>query len=203
MKRANLILLIDSSASIKGKKPGTLVDAAQNIIQMFQSLSASNSSFEGYIGAMSFGGDVAFFPLKRAADFTLIETEFKGETRMGAMYTTLSKELLSSDVLSSTGDYKNILVLLSDGGATDVFSDGFIEILSNPAFINSRRIAVSIGDRVNNQVLASFCSLTTDLFKAEDIEPANEVLMSTIDKLVSPKPSLQYERHSANDSEWD
>ncbi len=203
MKRANLILLIDSSASIKGKKPGVLVDASQNIIQMFQSIVSSNSDFDGYIGAIRFGGDVAFYPLKQAADFTLIETDFKGDTRIGAMYKILSKELSSSEVLSSTGNYKNIIVLLSDGGATDVFSDGFIEILSNPAFINSRRIAVSIGDRINKQVLASFCSLTTDLFKAEDIELVNDVLMYTIDKLVSPKPTLKYERRSSNDSEWD
>lgn len=203
MKRANLILLIDSSASIKGKKPGAMVDAAQNIIQMFQSLSSTNSGFEGYIGAMSFGGDVSFYPLKRAADFILIETEFKGDTRMGAMFKTLSEELSSSDLLSSTGDYKNILVLLSDGGATDVLSEGFIEILSNPAFINSRRIAVSIGDKVNKQTLSSFCTLSSDLYRAEDIEPVNDVLRYTIDKLVSPKLTLHYERRSANGSEWD
>lgn len=203
MKRVNLILLIDSSASIKGKKPGALVDAAQNIIQMFQSLNSSNNGFEGFIGAMSFGGDVAFYPLKRAADFVLIETEFKGDTRMGAMFRTLSKELSSSDLLSSTGDYKNILVLLSDGGATDVLSEGFIEILSNHAFINSRRIAVSVGNRVNKQTLSSFCTLSSDLFGAENIEPVNDVLRYTIDKLVSPKPSLHYERRPVNGSEWD
>ena len=203
MKRANLILLIDSSGSIKGNKPGVLVDAAQNIVQMFQSICASDNSFDGYIGALSFGGDVSFFPLKRASDFTLIEAEFNGETRMGSMYKTLSDELSSSELFSSTGDYKNIIVLLSDGGATDVSSDGFIEILRNPAFIHSKRIAVSIGDRVNKQELSAFCTLSTDLFKAEDIEPVNDVLRNTVNKLVSPKPSLQYVRRSANDSEWD
>ena len=203
MKRANLILLIDSSTSIKGKKIGALVDATQNIIQMFQSLSSSNNCFDGYIGAMRFGGDVAFFPLKRAEEFTLNETEFNGDTRMGEMFKTLSEELSSSDVFSSTGDYKNILVLLSDGGATDILYDGFLEILRNPAFIHSRRLAVSIGDRVNRQTLAAFCSLTTDLFKAEDIEPVNEVLRYTIDKLVLPKPTLQYKHPVANGSDWD
>lgn len=203
MKRVNLILLIDSSASIKGKKPGALVDAAQNIVQMFQAISSSNDQFEGYIGALSFGAEVSFFPLQRAKDFTIIETEFKGETKMGAMFSTLSHELSSSEKLSSTGDYKNILVLLSDGGATDLLSGGFVEVLRNPAFIHSRRIAVSVGDRINRRLLSSFCTLTTDLFRAEDIEPVNDVLRYTIDKLVSPKPSLKYERKKPNDSEWD
>ena len=203
MKRANLILLIDSSSSIKGKKPGALVDAAQNIVQMFQSISSSNDKFEGYIGALSFGSDVSFFPLQKAKDFTLIETDFKGETKMGAMFRKLSHELSSSEKLSSEGDYKNILVLLSDGGATDPRTEGFIEILRNPAFIHSRRIAVSIGDRVNKWLLSSFCTLSSDLFKAEDIEPVNEVLQYTIEKLVLPKPTLKYERKRAGDSEWD
>ena len=203
MKRANLILLIDSSYSIKGKKPGALVDAAQNIVQMFQAICSSNGQFEGYIGAMSFGSDVLFFPLQKANDFTLIETEFKGVTQMGAMLSALSRELSSSVVLSSTGDYKNILVLLSDGGATDLFADGFIEALRNPAFIHSRRIAVSVGDRVNNELLYSFCTLSSDLFKAEDIEPVNDVLRYTIDKLVSPKPELKYEHKTVSESDWD
>ena len=203
MKRVNLILLIDSSSSIKGKKPGALVDAAQNIVQMFQAICSSNSLFEGYIGAMSFGSDVSFFPLQKAKDFTLIETEFKGETQMGAMLSTLSQELSSSEKLSSTGDYKNIIVLLSDGGATDLLSDGYIEILRNPSFIHSRRIAVSVGGRVNRGLLSSFCTLSTDLFRAEDIEPVNDVLRYTINKLVSPKPTLKYERKKPNDSEWD
>lgn len=203
MKRANLILLIDSSSSIKGKKPGALVDAAQNIVQMFQAISLSNDQFEGYIGAMSFGLDVSFFPLQKAKDFTLIETEFKGDTQMGAMLSTLSQELSSSEKLSSTGDYKNILVLLSDGGATDLLSDGYLEILRNPAFIHSRRIAVSIGDRVNRGILSSFCTMESDLFKAEDIEPVNDVLRYTIDKLVSLKPTLKYVQKKQNDSEWD
>ena len=203
MKRANLILLIDSSSSIKGKKPGALVDAAQNIVQMFQAISLSNNEFEGYIGAISFGSNVSFFPLQKAKDFTLFETEFKGETQMGAMLSTLSQELSSSEKLSSTGDYKNILVLLSDGGATDLLTDGYVEVLRNPAFIHSRRIAISIGDRVNRGLLSSFCTFSFDLFKAEDIEPVNDVLRYIIDKLISPKPTLKYERKKPNDSEWD
>lgn len=180
-----------------------MVDAAQNIVQMFQAICLSNSQFEGYIAAMSFGSDVSFFPLQKAKDFTLIETEFKGETKMGAMLSTLSQELSSSEKLSSTGDYKNILVLISDGGATDLLTDGYVEVLRNPAFIYSRRIAVSIGDRVNRGILSSFCTLPSDLFKAEDIEPVNDVLRYTIDKLISPKPTLRYVRKSASDSEWD
>lgn len=199
----NLILLLDTSSSIKEKKPGALIDAAQNIIQMFQSLCSLNKGFEGYIGSMCFGEEVAFFPLKQAADFTLVDTDFKGDTRMGLLFKTLSEELSSSYLLSSTGDYKNILVLLSDGGITDVLSDGFIDVLNNPAFINSRRIAVSVGNRINKAVLSSFCSFSSDLFKAEDIEPVNEILRYTIDKLVLPKPSLQYERRLTNDTEWD
>ena len=203
MKRANLILLIDSSASIKGKKLGALVDAAQNIIQMFQSLNYSNSNFVGNIGAISFDEDVSAFSLKPANDFTLIERDFKGVTHMGAMYMTLSKELSSSIAFSSVGDNKNILVLFSDGGATDIFSDGFVEILRNQAFINSRRIAVSVGDRINRQVLSSFCTFSSDLFRAEDIEPVNAILRYTIDSLVMPKPTLDYRPRIENDSEWD
>lgn len=203
MKRANLILLIDTSSSIKGKKLGALENAGQNIVQMFQSICAKNNQFDGYIGAMSFGDDVSFFPLQKASDFTLIEIEFKGMTNMGAMLKILSEELSSNEVFSSIGDYKNIIVLLSDGGATDIHSDGFLDILRNPAFINSRRIAVSTGERVNKSVLSSFCTLSSDLFKAEEIELVNEVLRYTIDKLVSPKPSLRYERKIAKDSEWD
>lgn len=203
MKRVNLILLLDTSSSINGKKPGALIDASQNIVQMFISICESTVNLDGYIGAITFGRDISFFPLERAKDFTLVENEFNGTTQMGGMLKTLSEELSSSDVFTSVGDYKNIIVLFSDGGITDFSSDGYLSILRNPAFINSRRIAVAVGNRVNMHILSSFCTLSTDVFKTEDIEDVNDILRYTINTLVSPKPSLKYERHDSGDTEWD
>lgn len=203
MKRVNLILLIDSSSSIKEKKLGVLVDATQNIVQMFQAICDSNPEIDGYIGSLTFNDNDLPVP-KRVDEFEMVEPEFRGETRLGTMFKTLSMGLLSSVQFSSVGDYKNILVLLSDGGATDIFSDGFVEILQNPAFINSKRISVSIGDRINSQILSSFCTLSTDLFNAENIEPVDKVLKDVVHKFVSPKTSLKYERpRPVGDSEWD
>lgn len=204
MKRANLILLIDSSSSIKEKKIGAMEDAVLNIVQMFQALCSSNDQVEGYIGAMTFGSAASLHPLQNAEGYIYPGTVSKGETQMGAMLQRLSRELLvPCEELSSTGDYKNILVLLSDGGATDILSEGYVEALRNPSFVNSRRIAVSVGDRVNTRMLSSFCTLSCDLFKAEDIEPINDVLRSTIETLVSPKPTLRFVRKRQFGEDWE
>ncbi len=200
----NLILLLDCSSSMKDQKRGALTDAAINLIQMFQSEAYSHNEVRGWIGAMTFGGEIDFYPLKPAKDFTLTDPECKGRTKMGEMFAALSEELSTNQVFSSTGDSKNILVLISDGGAADVLSDGFRQALRTPEFINSRRISISIGPNVDNSLLSSFCTFAEDIFTSSHIESAMEIIRYTINKLVSPKPSLKYEPHKIGETfDWD
>ncbi len=203
-KVVNLILLLDCSSSMKEQKLGSLTDTALNLVQIFQSEVSMRNEVEGHIGAMAFGEDILFYPLKTAMDFSLTEPKCKGCTKTGKMFTVLSEELSANPVFSSTGDNKNILVLISDGGTTDVLSDGFEKALRTPAFINSRRISISIGPNVDKLLLSSFCTFSEDVFTPNHVESAKEVIRYTINKLVSPKPSLKYEsRKIGGTSDWD
>ncbi len=203
-KIINLILLLDCSSSMKERKRGALTDTAINLVQMFQSEVSMHNEVDGQIGALAFGDDIVFYPLKSAKDFTLTDPEYNGRTKMGEMLAILSAELSANPIFSSTGDNKNILVLISDGGATDALSDGFEKALRTPAFINSRRISISIGPNVDNLFLSSFCTFSEDVFTSNHVESAKEVIRYTINKLVSPKPSLKYEsRKVGGTSDWD
>lgn len=203
MKRINLILLLDASSSIRGTKPGILSDAANNLIQMFQTLTGICPGLEANIGALHFGDRVVSTSLCPAKNFVLEDLEFIGTTQMGAMFKVLSDELSTNPLLSSLDNTRTIIALLSDGVATDVLSDGFQVLLSNPAFIASRRIAVAIGESVYLPLLSSFCTLTSDIYTAIRIEDVGIVMRQTISSLVGPKPSLKYERKTKSLSEWD
>lgn len=203
MKIINLILLLDASSSIRGTKPGILSDATNNLIQMFQTLTCAYPGLEANIGALRFGDRVISTPLCSANSFVLEDMEYTGTTQMGAMFNVLSNELSSNPLFSSQNNTRTIIALLSDGVATDVLSDGFKVLLSNPIFIASRRIAVAIGECVYLPLLSSFCTLSSDVYTAISIEEVGIIIRQTISSLLGPKPSLKYERKTKTLSEWD
>lgn len=201
MKQINLILLIDYSSSIQGKKQGILADMILNITQMFQSIISSNGEIGGYIGGICFGKEIDFIPLKPMDNFKLEERQFQGSTPMGEMFHILSEELSKNSVFQSSGDVRNIIVLLSDGVATDLNSNGFMELLGNRSFSNSTRIAVAIGEHVDKETLTAFCNLSKDVYKASDVESIGDVIRQMVHSLTMPKISLKYERREKGD--WD
>lgn len=86
--------------------------------------------------------------------WTDIEAEPQGLTSMGAALTELAREL-TPERLGSRG-FPPVLVLVSDGEASDNYKEGIKAIMAQPWGKRAARVGIAIGRTADRQALAEF-----------------------------------------------
>lgn len=171
-----LFFLIDTSASMSGKKIQSVNDAIENVLPIIGEISDENPDAEINIAAMKFstGADWVYNEPKEAKDFIWQTVSPEALTSLGEACRELSRKLSRTNgfMPTSTGSgyYAPAIILLSDGGPTDDFQGGLKVLKENSWFKNAIKVAIAIGNDADENVLKDFTGSPEAVIKVHNID---------------------------------
>lgn len=178
-----VFLLIDSSGSMDGYKIDTVNVAIKDMLASFRSLQNPKGIIKLAIITFSSDTILQIKPLSTIKDTDSYYLAARGNTPMGKAFSFLD-ELLKDDSIISNRDYAPTIVLISDGLPTDCPNfasissneefklwEDFEKLRSNPRYIVSLKLAMGIGDDVDNRILKAFIAdEKIPIFKASNTQ---------------------------------
>lgn len=155
-----LIFLVDTSGSMEGEKIGQLNDAIENTLPEVGEISANNADGEIKIAVLDFSTDVNWlYPEPISAEqFTWQNLEAGGLTSMGEAFKELNKQLSQTTgfMKEASGSFAPVIILVSDGEPTDDYKHALEKLKTNNWYKAAVKVALSIGDDGNKDILAEF-----------------------------------------------
>jgi len=155
-KRAlKIYWLVDVSGSMAGDKIATVNRAIRACIDPLKDAAEDNHEAQMYVRAMKFSTGAEWHTSETEIEkFVWYDLDIDGWTDTGAALRLMGKEL------SNFGQraLPPVIILMSDGEATDDYEGGINELLSHRWGKKAVRIAIAIGDDANIAELSKFCS---------------------------------------------
>lgn len=189
-----VIVLADISGSmVSDGKIQALNAALQDMVKAFAGQSRIRAEIQ--VGLITFGGDAAkaHLPLAPAHQIARFENlQAEGRTPMGHAL-ELATALLEDKELIPSRAYRPVLVLVSDGMATDDWKQAFANLQASERAQKATRLAMAIGSDADEVMLKAFTNdPEAPLFKANNARDIHSffhaVTMSVTVKSQSPNP---------------
>lgn len=162
----HFIWLLDGSTSMAGEKIQSLNFAVADAIPEMRQAATKNASARVVVRALKFATDVKWVlpngELSDDAPEAIPLGEFKwadyvkadGETAMGEAFQRTAAEF---EKLSGKGRFfPPVIILVTDGYATDDFEAGLARLLDNPLGKAATRLAIGVGNDVDFASLEKF-----------------------------------------------
>lgn len=152
----DMIYMIDVSGSMYGQKIQAVNNAMQELERTLRDEAKKNPNAQVYVRVLTFGGDCAKWHLgnrTKVEDFKYDDINYvAGCTPMGSAF-----ELLDDAIkMLPNRCYKPMIVLLSDGEPTDDYEQPLQKLLSSNRAKNAVKIAISIGQDADDNMLSEF-----------------------------------------------
>ena len=153
----HFIWIVDSSGSmsIDGKMQ-ILNNSIHEVIPHMKKVADENPNAEVFVRSLQFSSGAKWHisqptPLD---DFKWVDIKADGVTDMGKAFSMLAEQLKIPPMVDRA--LPPVLVLLSDGHPTDDYNKGLNELMAQPWGKKSVRIAISIGQDADDEVLQKF-----------------------------------------------
>lgn len=195
-----LFYLVDTSASMRGSRIGTLNSAMEETIPLLKEVAAANDDAMIKVAILQFSSGCQWItpepgPVELDA-LTWNDLSAEGITDFGAALLELDQKLSRNAYLKSqTGAYAPVILLISDGAPTDNWEKGLIKIRNNNWFKHAIKIAIDIESGVEKSVLEAFTGNSEAILDAKN----TAVLKKMIHK-VSVRAS-EFQSHSKETSD--
>ena len=149
----HFIWILDTSGSMTGERIQSLNYAIKEAIPSLRDTARGNPNAEVLVRAVTFSSGARWHVAAPTpvVDFTWSDVSAEGVTDMG---TALS--LVAAQMSLPPHSLPPVLVLVSDGWATDNFDAGLQRLLDEPWGKRSIRLAIAIGRDADLEVLTSF-----------------------------------------------
>lgn len=174
-----LFFLADTSGSMSGNKIGALNDAITNIMPMISEISNTNPDAEIKVAALQFSSGTSWLydEPKSASDFIWQDQKAGGLTSLGEACIQLEKVLHRDGFMkSASGSYAPVVILLSDGGATDDYDKGIEKLKLNNWFKAAIKIAIAIGEDCDKDELKKFTGNLEAVIEVHNIEALKQII---------------------------
>jgi uncharacterized protein YegL len=152
-----LFFIVDTSGSMEGTKIGEVNNAIREVIPELKDVGGSDVDLK--IACLKFSNGCEWMhpaPVS-AENFQWVNVLADGVTDLGATCRELNKKMSRNAFLSApSASVAPVLLLMSDGDATDDYGGGLEELRKNNWYQNSIRVAIAIGDDANKEELAKF-----------------------------------------------
>ena len=149
--------LVDTSYSMSGEKIATVNRAIKACIQPLKDAAEDNPEAKMFVRAMKFSVGAAWHTSETPIeDFIWYDLDTNGYTDTGAALRLMSDEL-SMEKMGNRA-LPPVIILLSDGEATDDYEGGLSELLRHRWGQKAVRISIAIGNDANIPQLTKFCS---------------------------------------------
>jgi uncharacterized protein YegL len=175
-----LFFMIDKSGSMAGTKIQAVNDSISNIIPIIKDISDNNNDAEIKIASLHFSSDVEWLysEPKLLEDFVWQDVQAGGLTSLGAACRELDNKLSKTHgfMASGSGSYAPVVILLSDGAATDDYVSGLKKVKGNNWFKAAIKVAVAIGNDAVTEELANFTGTPEAVFTVHNIEALKQII---------------------------
>ena len=155
-----LIFLIDTSGSMSGDRIQAVNAAMREAIPVVRDFMDENPDSALRYNVLEFSTSAKWMTETPGLieDFQWIDLQASGLTSLGSAYTKLNEKLSRKNggFLQEHLNNAPILILLSDGGATDDSSSALTRLKENSWFKHAIRIAVEFGDDCDKNELIAF-----------------------------------------------
>lgn len=153
--KLNLILMVDTSGSMKGKGIGAVNDAVLNVIQVVENF-ARIGSLECSVTVLCYGDDASYDKASPISDYVWKDASATGVTSFGKVCRTLLALIDSKKDQPNGNEGRNLMVLFSDGTTTDDHTGSFCRLIESVPFQRACRVAIAIGRYCDEELLAAF-----------------------------------------------
>lgn len=152
----HFIWIVDCSGSMFGEKIGTVNHAIQSVIPEMADAAANNPNAQLLVRTLQFSSGASWVTANPVLveDFAWDDLEACGVTDLGQAFELLAAQLTIPPM--SERALPPVLVLLSDGQPTDEYKKSLDKLLHLPWGKKAVRIAISIGQDADDNVLAEF-----------------------------------------------
>ena len=157
-RELKIFWLVDISGSMQGDKIATVNRAIKAVIPELKDASEENPEIQMYVQAMKFGSGAYWHNTSaiKIEEYKWSDLTVGGVTDMGGALRLMAQELTPEKMGQRA--IPPVLILMSDGEATDDYDGGLKELLGQKWAQKSVRIAIAIGHDANTEELIKFCS---------------------------------------------
>jgi len=206
-ERLNVILLIDTSKSMQGKRITQVNDAISDIKDYLTDLQNENTNVDFYITIITYSNEARFYNNEKFVNVTKFKFDgikCGGYSNLHFAYEKLGEILKKESqggIMPDFGGVAPILLLLTDGHPT---GNKFIEILKNirdlPWFKASLRygIAVELNDKRTMDVLHHFVGSNGDVidcYNSSMLKDIIKIIVLTASKVKSSNTNIAFNPH--------
>lgn len=218
-KKLPVILLLDVSGSMSGKKIESLYDATVDMIESFVAAQAKEQSID--VAIITFGAEVTlhspYTPVKKLQENGIPQFTASGMTPMGTAL-TMAKDMIEDKSVTPSRIYRPAVVLVSDGAPNDDWRGPMDRFIQDGRSSKCLRYAVAIGNDADRSVLERFTQDPNAVSFAEDAKDISsqfKMISMSISTMatapnsssssVVPTPStaLKYDNNPENDDDDD
>lgn len=148
--------IVDCSGSMYGEKIGTVNNAIQTCIPEMASEADNNPNAQLLVRTLSFSTGANWITPNpvNIEDYAWDDLDANGVTDMGKAFELLAAQLGMPPMPQRA--LPPVLVLLSDGQPTDDYKSGLAKLKALPWFKKAVKIAISIGQDADDEVLYEF-----------------------------------------------
>lgn len=171
----NVFYLLDVSGSMTGAKITMLNSAMEETTAALKKQAKNNADAEVRVGVLTFSSGCKWLnpagPESLEEDFIWEELQAGGLTDMGAALKELDGKLSRKSYLNSiTGNYMPVIIVMTDGGATDDYTKALAEIRQNKWFQRATKIGFAIGDDADARMICDVVGNSEAVLKTSDLQ---------------------------------
>lgn len=198
----HFIWIVDCSGSMYGEKIGTVNNAIRECIPAMRDEANNNPNAQLLVRTLRFATGANWISSTPVdiADFAWDDLDADGLTDLGKAYDLLAGQLSIPPMPERA--LPPVLVLLSDGQPVDDYKKSFAKLSQLPWFKKSVRVAISIGQDADDDVLREFTGNREMVLQANNAETLVDMIKwsSTLASVVSspvstPDPKESGQNH--------
>lgn len=152
-----IFFLIDTSASMKGKKMGELNTVMEELIPEIRRVGEADTDVK--VAVLTFATKVRWMysnPIS-IEDFEWGRLQAEGITNMGEAFSELASRMSRGSFLNSPSlSFAPVIFLMTDGYPSDDYKAGLKELAANSWYKFGLKAALGIGSEANDDMLAEF-----------------------------------------------
>lgn len=170
----NVFYLLDTSGSMTGAPIAALNNAMGETIEALKAQAKHNADAMVKVAVMQFSSGCSWVtsngPEELDEDFEWYDLQAGGLTDMGDALTELDKKLSRKAYLDSiTGNYLPVIIVMTDGGATDDYAGPLNKIRQNKWFRRATKIGFALGDSPDVKMISEVVGNSEAVIKTSDL----------------------------------
>ena len=201
-QKLHVILVVDTSRSMAGKRIGQVNTAISDIRDYLVDLQNENSNVDFYVSIMTFSNNAEFLPGYKCVNVTQMtppKLKTGGYSNLHCAYQRLTPELRPESrggMMPDFGGIAPIILLITDGHPTKSSDAQLRELKALPWFRTSLRygIAIELNDARTMRVLTEFtedASCVVDCVDANTLAKIIQVIVLTASKVKSQSSAVK------------